>query len=230
VNKTIRYTLTILMGLGFTTAITPAQASDLEVSGDMGVYSQYLWRGVPQAAGASSVQGDLNLDTGTGLSLNVWAASLNGNSTEFDFTADYSGEIGDFGYSAGVIAFTYLNAAAGNANEVYVGASYGPVSATYYYAVSGSWKKDAYADIAVGHSIAGFDLSADLGFYIPSSTRPSPIYPTAKKGLGHVDIAISKDVELNGITFTPSFMVSLPTYKNAPNNTTQFVGGLNAAF
>jgi len=230
VSKIIRNTLIALMGLSFT-AITSAQAADMEISGDLGVYSQYMWRGMQQTAGASSVQGDLNLDTGTGLSANVWTASLNSNSTEFDFTVDYSGEVGGFGYSAGVIAYTYLNAAAGNATEVYVGGSYGPVSATYYYAVGGSWKKDAYADIALSQSVAGFDLSADFGFYIPSNSTTNPTsFPTTKKGLGHVDLGVSKDVELKGITFTPSFMVSLPTYKNAPNNSTQFVGGLNAAF
>jgi len=240
VNKTIRYTLTILMGLGFT-AIIPAQASDMEVSGDLGVYSQYLWRGMKQTPGASSVQGDLNLDTGTGFSTNVWFASLNSNSTEFDFTVDYSGEVSDFGYSAGVIAYTYLNAAAGNATEVYIGLGYGPISATYYYAVSGSWNRNSYADIALGHSIGGFDLSADFGFYIPSNTVSNPSgfvdrngNTITKKGLGHVDISISKDVELSGISFTPSFMVSIPTYKNtatnSKKNSVQFVGGLNAAF
>jgi len=229
-NKTIRYTLTLLMGLGFTAIVTPAQAGDMAVSGDMGVYSQYMWRGMQQTSG-NSVQGDLNLDTGTGLSANVWAASLNSNSTEFDFTVDYSGEVGDFGYSVGAIAYTYLNAASGNATEVYVGGSYGPVSATYYYAVGGSWKKDAYADIALGQSVGGFDLSADFGFYLPSKSASNPTaFPTIKNELGHVDLGISKDVEVGGITFTPSFMVSLPTYTGAPNNSTQFVGGLNAAF
>ncbi|MBN4082482.1 hypothetical protein JYT13_01600 [Mariprofundus ferrooxydans] len=229
-NKTIRYTLTILMGLGFT-AITPAQASDMEVSGDLGVYSQYMWRGIQQAAGASSVQGDLNLDTGTGLSANAWFASLNSNSTEFDFTIDYSGEVSGISYSAGVIAYTFLNQAALNANEVYIGLGYGPISASYYYAVSGSTNKNAYADVVLSHSIGGFDMSADFGFYLPSNTVADPTaFPTTKNELGHIDLAISKDLELEGITFTPSFMVSFPTYTGAPNNSTQFVGGLNAAF
>jgi len=228
------------MGLGFT-AITPAQASDMEVSGDLGVYSQYMWRGIQQAAGASSVQGDLNLDTGTGLSANAWFASLNSNSTEFDFTIDYSGEVSGISYSAGFIAYTFLNQAALNANEVYIGLGYGPISASYYYAVSGSTNKNAYADVVLSHSLGGFDMSADFGFYIPSNTVSNPSgfvdrngNTITKKGLGHVDIAISKDVELSGISFTPSFMVSIPTYKNtatnSKKNSVQFVGGLNAAF
>jgi len=237
--KKLGLTLAMIMSIGFTAI--PAQASDIEISGDMGVYSQYLWRGMKQTAGASSVQGDLNLDTGTGLSANAWFASLNNNSTEFDFTVDYSGEVGDVSYSVGGIAYMYLNNAAGNANEIYLGVGYGPVSLTYYYAVSGSWNRNSYADLALAHSVGGFDLSADFGFYIPSNTVANPSgfvdrngNSIIKKGLGHVDLAVSKDVEISGITFTPSFMVSLPTYKNtatnSKKNSVQFIGGLSAAF
>ena len=230
-TKTImKFTTAALLAMGMMTSV--AQAEDVSVGGDIGVYTQYMWRGMQQTA-SSSVQGDLGVDSGMGLSANVWFASLAGPSTEFDFTVDYSGEVGDVGYSIGAIAYTYLNAAAGNANEVYLGLGYGPVSATYYYAVSGSWKKDAYLDVALGHSVGGFDLGANFGFYLPRSTDAqgnATAFPTTKNELGHVDLGISKDVELSGITFTPSFMVSFPTYTGKPKNATQFVGGLNAAF
>jgi len=229
-----------MLSMGSMTA--SAEESDMSISGDIGVYSQYLWRGMKQTAGASSVQGDLNLDTGTGVSANVWFASLNSNSTEFDFTVDYSGEMSDVSYSVGGIAYTYLNNAAANANELYVGLGYGPISATYYYAVSGSWKKNSYIDVALGHSMGGFDLSADFGFYIPSNTVANPSgfvdrngNAIIKSGLGHLDLGVSKDVKISDTTFTPSFMVSIPTYKEpvgtvSKKNNVQFVGGLSAAF
>jgi len=224
----IKHTGALLLAMGL--MVSAAEAEEVAISGDIGVYSQYMWRGMQQTASAS-VQGDLNVDSGMGLSANVWFASLAGPSTEFDFTVDYSGEIGDVGYSIGAIAYSYLNSAASNASEVYLGLSYGPVSATYYYAVNGAWKKDAYLDIGLGHSLMGYDLSADFGFYLPTTSLTSPTaFPTTKKELGHVDVAISKDIDVSGITFTPSFMVSIPTYTGKPKNSTQFVGGLNAAF
>lgn len=224
----IKYTSALLLGMGL--MASAAQAEDVAINGDIGVFSQYMWRGMQQTPNAS-VQGDLNIDSGMGLSANVWFASLAGPSTEFDFTVDYSGEFGDIGYSVGAIAYTYLNAAAGNATEVYAGLGYGPVSATYYYTVAGSWKKDAYVDVGLGHSLMGYDLAANFGFYLPSSDVANPTaFPTTKNELGHVDIAISKDIEISDITFTPSFMVSFPTYTAAPSNSTQFVGGLNVAF
>lgn len=223
--KHIVAAIAVASGMMSTTA-----AADPTISGDMGVYSQYMWRGMQQTA-SPSVQGDLNLDSGMGLSANVWFGSLAGPATEFDFTVDYSGEVSGLSYSIGAIAFTYLNSGASNATEVYAGIGYGPVSATYYYAVAGSWKKDAYIDLALGHSLGGFDFGANFGFYLPSSSASNPTaFPTTKNELGHVDVSVSKDIEVVETVMTPSFMVSFPTYSNAPSNNTQFVGGLNVAF
>lgn len=91
--------------------------------------------------------------------------------------------------------------------------------------------KDSYVDVGLGHTLMGYDLAANFGFYLPSTDAAKPTaFPTTKNELGHIDVAISKDIEVGDITFTPSFMVSFPTYTGAPSNSTQFVGGLNAAF
>ena len=122
--KKLGLTLAMIMSVGF--AAIPAQAGDSVVAGDIGIYSQYMWRGM-QASAGTSVQGDYGLDIGGGLSANVWFAAplgntaTGGNQTEFDYTIDYSGEAGGMSYSVGAIAYTYLNAAAGNATEVYAG-------------------------------------------------------------------------------------------------------------
>ncbi|MDQ6994831.1 MAG: TorF family putative porin [Mariprofundaceae bacterium] len=234
--KKLGLTLAMIMSAGFATAI-PAQAEDSAISGDIGVYSQYMWRGMQQTQTAS-VQGDYGLDIGGGLSANVWfaaplgnATATTGNKTEFDFTVDYSGEAGGVSYSVGAIAYTYLNAAAGNANEVYAGVGFGPVSATYYYAVSGSWKKDAYLDVALTQALGGFDLGADFGIYLPSTSTANPTgFPTTKNGLGHIDLSISKDVTVGDASMTPSLMISVPQYSGKPNNANQVVAGVNFAY
>jgi len=235
--KKLGLTLAMMMSVGFAAAM-PAQASDSAVSGDMGVYSQYMWRGMQQTQG-TSVQGDYGMDVGGGLSANVWFAAplgnnnavQNGNKTEFDFTVDYSGEAGGISYSMGAIAYTYLNAAAGNATEVYAGVGLGAVSATYYYAVQGSWKKDAYLDVAVAQSLGGFDLGADFGIYLPSTSTANPTgFPTTKNGLGHIDLSISKDVTVGDATMTPSLMISTPQYSGKPKNANQVVAGVNFSY
>ena len=214
-----------------------AQAEGLSVAGDMGVYSQYMWRGMQQTQGAS-VQGDFAVDIAKGLSANVWFATPlgnnvnGGNKTEFDWTVDYSGEVNNFSYSVGGIFYSYLNNGAGNAGEIYAGVGYGPVSITYYYALAGSWKKDAYIDAALSQSVGGFDLGADFGFYLPSTAAANPTgFPTTKKSLGHVDLSVSKDVSLaDGVTMTPSLMISTPMYSGKPKNANQVVAGINFSY
>ncbi|MDX8377721.1 MAG: hypothetical protein R8L53_06825 [Mariprofundales bacterium] len=214
--------------------VSTAQAT--EISGDMGVFSQYMWRGM-QASPSASLQGDLGVDAGNGLSANVWFSSplgnnaVGGNVTEFDFTTDYSGEFAGISYSLGAIAYTYMNNAAGNAAEVYLGLGYGSASVTYYYAVSGSWQKDAYFDLALSGSIADFDIGATAGFYIPSTDVSYPTaFPTSKSEFGHIDLSLSKSLELNGVIMTPSLLFSIPSYTNKPKNANQFVAGLNFAY
>jgi len=221
--------------LGMAVGATEAQAEG-GISGDIGIYSQYMWRGVQQTQNAS-VQGDLGADITDGLSANVWFAAPGGNNaaagnvTEFDWTIDYSGEVGGLSYSLGYVYYSYLNNAAINTGEVYAGVGYGPVALTYYYATNsstGGWKKDAYVDVALSQSIAGFDLGADLGFYLGKNTNA---YPTTKKGLGHIDLSISKDVALNdGVTMTPSLMISAPAWKGHPKNANQIVAGVNFSY
>jgi len=243
--------LAMLMASIMATGVSAAtvQAEGISVGGDIGVYSQYMWRGMQQTAG-SSVQGDLGADIGGGLSANVWFAApignnaVGGNVTEFDWTVDYSGEMSDLSYSLGYIFYSYLNNATGNTGEVYAGLGYGPVAVTYYYATNsnvGGWKKNAYLDLALSHNVGGFDLGANMGFYFGKDSTATPAdhineFGNRSNGLGHVDLSISKDVSLaDGVTMTPSIMISIPTSKDRTTllrtkNANQFVAGVNFSY
>lgn len=241
-SKLKNYAIALTLGTGLMGASAPTQAAD--VSGDLGIYSQYVWRGMAQGKAGTSVQGDYGTDLGGGLSGNVWFATPidagQNSQTEFDWTLDYSGEMGDLGYSVGYIYYSYLNGAAANTGEIYAGLGYGPVSATYYYAVNsnnGGWKKGSYLSLGVGTDAAGFDLGATFGFYFGKANTATSVnvYPTTKKGLGHLDLSISKDITLNDITVTPSLTISKPMYKDAttnktPTNSNLAVAGINFAY
>jgi uncharacterized protein (TIGR02001 family) len=236
--------LTMVMAamIGLTT--TTAKAEELNISGDIGVFSQYVWRGMVQGSAGSSVQGDLGADIVDGLSANVWFATPIGaganSTTEFDWTIDYSGEVEGISYSAGYIYYSYLNGSAGNTGEAYASLGYGPVSVAYYYATNsnkGGWKKGSYLSADIGTSVKGFDLGATIGFYFGKADTATSVnvYPTTKKGLGHVDLSISKDVTISDVTMTPSLMVSIPTWKDAitnkrPTNGNLVVAGVNFAY
>ncbi len=183
-------------------AITPAQAADMEsilsdtemTGSNIGLYSQYVWRGQRQSAGAMSVQGDVGMAHDSGVSANVWFATLGtGNVTEFDFTLDYSADLGFMGYSAGVILYRYHNSGASNASEVYVGANHELGSATLYYDTN---SKNIWLDLSSGIELAEFAVEGTLSYSAPD---------VGKSEFVNLAVGISQDIELDDVVLTPSF-------------------------
>lgn len=187
------YTMTLMLGMGLASASSVAKAEDVSVSADIGVFSQYVWRGQAQGGGESSVQGDYGVSMGA-VSASVWFATLGaGDVTEFDYTIDYSGEAGDLGYSVGAIAYTFMNSAGLDTTEYYLGASYGIGSATYYY---DSESKNSWIDLSVGTEVAGFALDATAGYVMPDVGTSEVV---------NLALGISKEIEVGGIAVSPSF-------------------------
>ncbi len=183
-------------------AITPAQAADMEsvfsdtevTDSNIGLYSQYVFRGKRASGGAMSVQGDVGIAHDSGVSANVWFATLGtGNVTEFDFTLDYSADLGFMGYSAGVILYRYHNNGAGNATEVYVGANHELGSATFYYDID---SKNIWLDLSSGLELAEFTIEGTLSYAAPD---------VGTNEFVNLAVGISQDIELDDVVLTPSF-------------------------
>lgn len=226
-TKTImKYTTAALLAMGMMTSA--AQAEDITVSGDIGAYSQYVWRGVEQTVNSTAVQGDLGVSMG-GLSASVWFSNsypatapqfLGKDVVEFDFTVDYSAEILDtgLGYSVGGIGYTYLYDSASNFPELYAGLSYGPAALTLYYNVADSQNKaflagDMWIDLDAGISVADFDISGTLSYAIwddDVTNRPVGPVDTFEDGLSLATLAISKDIDVASTTMTPSLTFTYP--------------------
>jgi uncharacterized protein (TIGR02001 family) len=230
-------------------AMTPfaAQAEDVEVSGDIGAYSQYVWRGVSQTAGKSAIQGDIGASMG-GFSASAWfsnayaspAPQFAGKDTvEFDWTADYSGSFDKIGYSIGGIWYTYLYDSASNFGEVYTGISYdAPVSpsATIYYNVGTSKNKaymagDLWIDLGLSGSAAGYDLGATVSYAKwkkDAISRPIAAVNNFKDGFNLVSLSVSKDVTVGDSTLTASITGSAPIISKASDGV-QYIYGVAAS-
>jgi len=255
-TKTImKFTTAALLAMGMMTST--AQAEETSVSGDIGVYSQYVWRGVEQTVNSTAVQGDLGVSMG-GLSAGVWFSNTypagapqyaGKDVVEFDWTVDYSGEIGDtgLGYSVGGIAYTYLYDSASNFPELYAGLSYGPVSLTGYYTVSDSQNKaylagDMWIDLGAGTSVAGFDVSGTVSYAIwknDTINRPLGAVDTFKDGLSLATLGVSKDIEVAGVSMTPSLTYTYPLAKKMADGERyiyglpvkpEFIAGVNFSY
>ncbi len=199
----LKYGLSAVAMVGVMAASVPsAQAVDMEsifsdtevTSSNIGLYSQYVWRGQRQGAGAMSVQGDVGIEHDSGVSGNVWFATLgSGNVTEFDFTMDYSADLGFMGYSAGVILYRYHNSGASNATELYVGASHELGSATAYYDTN---SKNIWIDLSSGVELAEFSVEGTLSYAIPD---------VGSNEFVNLAVGVSQEIEVDDVILSPSF-------------------------
>jgi uncharacterized protein (TIGR02001 family) len=169
--------------------------SDTEATGtNIGLYSQYVWRGQRQSGGAMSVQGDVGIAHDSGLSANVWFATLGtGNATEFDFTLDYSADLGFMGYSAGLILYRIHNNGAANTSEVYLGATHELGTAKVYYDTN---SKNIWLDLGSSIELAEFSLEGTLSYNMPDG---------GKNEFVNLAVGVSKAIELDDVVLTPSF-------------------------
>ena len=222
-----------------------AQAEEVSISGDIGVASQYVWRGSVQK-GQPAVQGDLGVSY-EGLSVSAWFSNsyaspdpqtLGKEVIEFDFTADYSGSVGDVGYSVGGIYYTYLYDSHSNFVEAYAGISYDALispSVTVYYTAkgvdSGFYETgDVWIDLSLSTAVAGFDLSGTVSFVSwKTEATKRPVVAGVdmyKNGVSLVQLSISKDVEAGGVTITPSIGVSIPVISRSSDGERYIYGGV----
>lgn len=140
---------------------------------NIGVGSEYLFRGIPQTNGAT-VQGGLDFSMDSGLYAGVWASNVNfagaENGNEFDLYGGFTTKLGEIGLDVGAIGYLYTENAENGANaagdidfmEVYVGASAGPVSAKVYY--SPDYNNNSKTSL-YGTATASFPLSDTLSVF-----------------------------------------------------------------
>jgi uncharacterized protein (TIGR02001 family) len=148
-------------------AAAKAPEPDYTLSGNLGIFSDYRFRGVSQTNKLPAIQGGVDLALKNGLYLGNWNSNVdstmyNGASIEMDFYGGYKATFGDFGLDVGGIYYYYPGTGANPAlisaknGELYIGGSWGPLTAKYNYAVTdffgapdsnGSW----YLNVAAAH-------------------------------------------------------------------------------
>lgn len=106
-------------------------SEEVELSGNVALTSNYVWRGMTQTSDSPAVQGGIDVSY-AGFYVGVWGSAVdfadttNGTaSSEFDIYAGYAGEIDKFSYDVGLIQYMYPNATeAYNFTEAYVSVGY----------------------------------------------------------------------------------------------------------
>jgi len=149
-------------------------AAASEVSGDITVVSDYLFRGITQTDEKPALQGGVTWTHDSGFYVGAWGSSISwlsdsdpdvSSQVELDGFLGYAGSFGesDFGYDVGVNYYWYPGSYPSgfdkaDTTEVYVGLSWKFLSAKYWYAVT-----DLFG-IPDSDGSTNLDLSASLEF------------------------------------------------------------------
>lgn len=104
-----------------------------EVSANVGLFSDYRFRGISFSDEDFAVQGGIDLGHESGFYLGTWASSLDddfaGADTEIDVYGGYSREVNGFEFDIGAVGYLYPGSSGLNYIELYgsVGHALGPV-------------------------------------------------------------------------------------------------------
>lgn len=145
----------------------PAVAS-AELTGNVGLSSNYVWRGLTQTADGAAISGGLDYSGPYGLSAGIWTSNTDFGSPELDLYAGYGVEFGDFGISVGYIGYLYpgidddpatLNSDEGGSldwTEASIGLSWKMLSLTYSYSddTFNTRTKSSYLDLGAEFEVA----------------------------------------------------------------------------
>jgi hypothetical protein len=114
-----------LVIVGMVLVISSGMASAANVSGNMTLTSDYIWRGMTQTKGEPSIMGGLDVAFDNGAYVGTFAAATNfGNETmELDYYVGYAGELVGVGYDIGHAEITYPGGT-GDFAETYLGLSF----------------------------------------------------------------------------------------------------------
>ena len=119
--------------------IGSAANAEWESSANVGVFSEYRFRGIKQTEDAPAIQGGFDLSHSSGFYLGNWNSNVEfGNTTiEMDFYGGYAFDVGELSIDVGDLYYYYPDNSGNtpniNTNELYAIGSYGPVSVGYHY-------------------------------------------------------------------------------------------------
>jgi uncharacterized protein (TIGR02001 family) len=169
-KKGILLTATVLGSL-FVSAQAMAGAS-----ANIGVTSNYIWRGITQTQDDPAVQGGLDYAADNGLYVGTWASNskfADKSGTELDLYGGYKKELkGGLAYDIGAIKYSYPDDNSVEFSEAYAKASMKGVAAELDYTIDSNdtanavQKGDIYYSLGyTGELPKGFTYGAKVGRY-----------------------------------------------------------------
>lgn len=175
-----------------TSAAFVSTSATAEVSANVGVTSNYLWRGLEQTGGDAAVSGGIDYSSESGFYAGTWAsnASWGDMKTELDFYAGFGADINEsLSYDVGYIYYAYPDSLAdkNDFSEIYGSLSFSgfTVGAAVLASASGADAGDSiYANVDYA---LGLNNGAEVAFHVGSYSGD---FSTESIDLG---VSVSKD-------------------------------------
>ena len=179
------------------TAAAPAEAPAAEaasapaLTGNLGLFSSYRFRGIDQTFGKPALQGGIDYAHSSGLYVGNWNSNVSSGAgfpdgnLEMDFYGGYKHAFGDFGIDVGAIYYYYpgseargltggVNTGAVDNKEVYIGGSWKFLSLKYFYSVDDyfsargtdgkSTRGTSYLDLSANYDLGdGWGINGHVG-------------------------------------------------------------------
>jgi uncharacterized protein (TIGR02001 family) len=154
------------------TAGTGVALAESPLTANVGVTSNYIWRGVTQTNDTSAVSGGIDYAHDSGFYLGTWASNLDGGQYEQDIYAGYGFKAGPVDMDVGYIKYMYPVDAAVQLDfdELYVNAAYKMFSAGVALTMSkeagGAYEDDVYMYVGAEFEVKeGLTLGLTYGDY-----------------------------------------------------------------
>ncbi|WP_317932415.1 TorF family putative porin [Halioxenophilus sp. WMMB6] len=128
-----------------------------EISTNIAVASDYVWRGVTQTGYGAAVSGGIDYSNESGFFAGTWLSNTAFGSNEMDLYLGFGGEAGDFGYSVTYNYYTYPTIEDANFGEILLDFSFQFLSAGLSYTANSDVEEP------------GIFVEGDLHYYVGAS-------------------------------------------------------------
>ncbi|WOX07204.1 TorF family putative porin [Microbulbifer pacificus] len=188
-----------------------AQDSGPSLSANLGVVSDYKFRGVSQSDTGPAIQGGVDLDMGNGFYLGTWASQVDfaygTDETDFeqDFYGGYSGETaGGMGYDVGYIYYAYHGSSQDeDYQEVYGSVSFGDLSLGFAYSDDYWYQAGEFVYLNAGYS---FSLANDITLDLSAGLNLFDEEIFLSESDSYIDYSVSIGKEFGGLALSASLV------------------------
>ncbi len=176
---------TIPLALAGALAAAPAVAG---LEANIGVASNYIWRGMTQTQDGAAISGGLDYSTDGGFYAGTWTSNVDFGDAgyELDLYGGYGMDLGSVNIDLGYIYYAYPTLTDSDFSEVYANFGFGVFKAGVAYQVNADFTDENYLYLSLG---ADFDLGNDYGVSLYGGN-----YDFGSDGddLNHFGVSLSK--------------------------------------